>query len=176
MIVLGIVLIILNVGIVFYNRLVYCENKVEESLSGIDVSLARRYDLLNNLQETVKGQCTYEKETLLQLVNLRKNMSIEEKSALNQSYEKIQNHWIALSESYPDLKANEGFIQLQKALVECENHIQASRRFYNANVSIYNQKISSFPYVLFASICSLEKKAYFIATEQEKETVKIEVE
>jgi len=156
-----------------YNSFQRIGIKVEEADAGIDVSLTKRYDVLTSLVEVVKGYANYEKEVLVEVVQLRQGMSIKERTEVNQkmdnNFEKIN----VLVESYPNLKANENFIQLQRTIVDVEDHLQASRRMYNSNVSIYNQLVQSFPSNLVASMIKVKEKDFFAVDEMKKETVKI---
>ncbi len=155
-----------------FNRL---SIKVDESISGIDVALTKRYDVLTKMIEVVKGYTKHEKEIMFKIVELRRNMTIAEKSkvndSMNESFDKIN----VLVEKYPDLKASDNFKTLQKAIVDVEEHLQAARRLYNANVSLYNEKVLSFPSSIVAKIKGLTKKDFFAAKENEKENVNIDI-
>lgn len=149
--------------------------KIDESLSGIDIALAKRYDVLTKMIEVVKGYTKHEKETLFAVINLRKEMSLPEKVIEDKKMdENMQKINIAV-ENYPELKSNENFKELQKAIVDVEEHLQASRRCYNSNVSIYNQLIMSFPTSVIAKKKNMTKKEFFKADEIEKETVKVDL-
>lgn len=149
--------------------------KIDESLSGIDIALAKRYDVLTKMIEVVKGYVKHEKETLFAVINLRKGMSLPEKVIEDKKMdENMQKINIAV-ENYPELKSNENFKELQKAIVDVEEHLQASRRCYNSNVSIYNQLIMSFPTSVIAKKKNMTKKEFFKADEIEKETVKVDL-
>lgn len=154
-----------------YNKL---KIKIDESLSSIDVSLAKRYDVLTKMIEVVKGYAKHEKETLFEVVNLRKNMSVNEKADEDKKMDYNIDKINILKESYPKLKANENFLELQKTIYDVEEHLQASRRFYNSNVAKYNELIYMFPSNIVAKIFSFKKIEYFKATDEEKENVKIE--
>lgn len=149
--------------------------KIDESLSGIDIALAKRYDVLTKMIEVVKGYVKHEKETLFAVINLRKGMSLPEKVIEDKKMdENMQKINIAV-ENYPELKSNENFKELQKAIVDVEEHLQASRRCYNSNVSIYNQLIMSFPTSVIAKKKNMTKKEFFKADEIEKENVKVDL-
>lgn len=147
--------------------------KVEEADSGIDVALTKRYDVLTKMMDVVKAYKNYENETLLEVINLRKGMTMDEKVAennkMNSNFEKLQ----VIAEAYPELKSSENYKTLQQSIVEVEEHLQAARRMYNANVSKFNQMLVTFPTSVIASSKRLSKKAFFEAESIKKEDVKI---
>ena len=149
--------------------------KIDEANSDIDVSLAKRYDVLTKMIDVVKGYAKYEQETLFKTVELRKNMTIKEKNEVNQLMEENFEKINALAENYPDLKASENYKTLQKAIADVEEHLQASRRLYNSNVSSYNQKIVTFPSSVIANSKGLTKKEFFSVEDQKREDVKIDI-
>ena len=156
------ILIIAGVAVLFgaftYNRFVTLKNRTREAWADIDVQLKRRYDLIPNLMETVKGYMTHEREVLENVVKARSlaisggNISAQSKAedALSGALKSL----FALSENYPNLKANENFVELQRELSDTENKIQAARRFYNTNIRDFNTKIESFPSNIIAGIFS----------------------
>lgn len=172
------ILIIVAVVVTYYNELVKLRHRANESWSDIDVSLKRRYDLIPNLVETVKAYAAHEQQTLERVIQAR-NMAMNASSTadkmkteneLSQTLKSI----FALSENYPELKANENFKQLQSELVDTENKIQASRRFYNTNVRDLNIKIDTFPTNLIANMFSFKKMSLFeIENKEERENVKV---
>lgn len=147
-----IIIIVSIVGlylIVEFNSIIYLRNRARNSFSTIDVFLKKRFDLIPNLVETVKGYTKYEGETIENITKLRNsfdNGDIKSGNKLNETYNKL----IALVESYPDLKASENFLKLQKELTKVENEIAASRRLYINDVTRYNTKIQKFPHMIFA--------------------------
>ena len=149
--------------------------KVEEALSDIDVSLTKRYDVLTKMVDVVKSYQKYEQETLCKIIKLRKDMTLSEKSSVNRSMDEAFTKINALVENYPELKASENVKTLQLAIVDVEEHLQASRRLYNANVSNLNQKIASFPTNIIASMKWIESKEYFMAEEEKRENVEIDL-
>ena len=157
------------------NKLNRAVVKIDEALSGIDVSLTKRYDVLTKMIDVVKGYAKYEQETLFKTIEIRQNMTIQEKNAANKAMEENMEKINALAENYPDLKASENYKTLQKAIADVEEHLQASRRLYNANVSRYNQKIVTFPTSIVASSKGLTKKEFFTAEEKKREDVKIDL-
>ncbi len=176
-IILGIIIILIIYTIAQYNGLVRLKNQAEEAWASIDVQLKRRYDLIPNLVETVKGYASHEKETLEKVIKAR-NMAIsaqnvKEKAEAENFLTGTLKSLFALSENYPNLKANENFLQLQNTLNEIEDNIQNARRYYNAVVRDLNTKIESFPSNLIASMFNFEKKDYFEIEEKEKEPVRV---
>lgn len=175
MIALGIVILFF---IMQYNALIRLKNFVAEAWSGIDVQLKRRYDLIPNLVATVKGYSSHEKQTLEEVVRLRNNAmqakSIEEKGKAEAALTAQLKTVFALAEAYPDLKANQNFLELQKNLADLENHIQLARRYYNGVVREYNTKIHVFPNTLIARIGNFAPSPYFelgASSERENPTV-----
>jgi len=175
------VLIILFLIIFFfvlsYNKFVKLKNHIDEALSSIDVQLKRRYDLIPNLIEIVKGYAKHEQNTLEKVINARnvaqnaKNFS-EKAKAENILTETLKSLF-ALAESYPDLKANQNFLDLQKTLKEIEENIQYARRYYNAEVRDYNILCESFPTNIIAQMFLFKKRDFFEISESERENVKI---
>ena len=174
-IVVAVVLICLVAFISISNTLNRYQVKIEEANSGIDVALTKRYDVLTKMIEVVKGYAKHEKETLFEVINLRKGMSLGEKAAENAKMDKNMEKINVLAESYPELKSSENYNTLQKTIVDVEEHLQASRRMYNANVSQFNQALVTFPSSMIASMKGLTKKEFFEADEAKKEDVKIEL-
>ena len=156
----------------YYNKFVKLRNQAEESWSGIDVQLKRRYDLIPNLVETVKGYATHEKETLEQVIKAR-NMAqsaenLKEKGRAENFLTDTLKSIFALSESYPDLKANENFAELQRTLQEIEDQIQLARRYYNAVVRDLNTAVEAFPSNIVAGLFNFGKREYFEIQESER--------
>ncbi|MFC1608680.1 LemA family protein [Patescibacteria group bacterium] len=184
---IGIILLVILAALVLwvvliYNGLIRLKNRVDEAWSDIDVQLKRRYDLIPNLINTVKGYAAHESETLENVVKARNEAmsaqesgdtkaQIEAENALSSTLKSI----FALSENYPDLKANQNFLELQRELTDTEDKIQASRRFYNGNVRDFNTKIELFPNNFIAGILKFTKREFFeIENEEERENVKVE--
>lgn len=177
-----IVIIALVVLLVFYiigvyNSLVTLRNKVKDQYSQIDVELKRRFDLVPNLVETVKGYAKHEKETLENVINARNsyvssnnmNEQLKADGELTQAISKL----FALSESYPDLKANTNFNNLQSELSEIEQKIVYARQFYNDSVLKLNNKIEMFPSNIIAKMFNFKREVFFEANSQERENVKV---
>jgi len=160
-----------------YNSLVSLRNRVKDSWSQIDVQLKRRFDLIPNLVETVKGYTKHESETLENVIKARNTyMSAtlpEDQMKADGELTKAISKLFALSESYPDLKANTNFVDLQEQLKETENKIAMSRQFYNDVVLQYNNKIEMVPSNIVASIFKFQKQAFFEAGETERENVQV---
>ncbi|SMC92275.1 LemA family protein [Rhizobium sp. RU36D] len=164
---LAILAVLAVYAIVVYNGLVKSRQMTEEAWSGIDVQLKRRADLVPNLIETVKGYASHEKETLENVINLRNRAQgvpagdiqgrAEAEGLLGQALGRV----MALAEAYPDLKANQGFLDLQKSLETIEGEIQMSRRYYNGAARDLNVKVDSFPSNLVARNFGFSKAGYF---------------
>ncbi|OGY41769.1 MAG: hypothetical protein A2Y82_02745 [Candidatus Buchananbacteria bacterium RBG_13_36_9] len=172
------VIILVIVGLIalwlifVYNSLIKGKNRVDEAWSDIDVQLKRRYDLIPNLIETVKGYAGHEKEVFQKVTEARASAmqakSLDEKGKAENTLSQTLKSLFAVAENYPDLKASQNFMQLQDELSDTENKIQASRRFYNGNVRDFNIKIQVFPNNLVAGLLGF--KAYeFFQVEEEKE-------
>ncbi len=177
MIIIGIVVVLLLYIILTYNGLVTLRNRVKESWSDIDVQLKRRYDLIPNLVEVVKGYASHEKETLERVITARNvamsaNGAKEKGEAENVLSGALKNLF-ALSENYPDLKASTNFLELQRELSDTENKIQAARRFYNGNVKDFNTKIETFPANIIANMFNFKANDFFSIADEEKENPQV---
>lgn len=173
-IVFTILMILLIVYISNYNSINKLSIKIDETFSGIDVALAKRYDLLSQMVAAVKGYMKYEKETLLEVIKIRKGMSLEEKEDANKKMDDSSKKINIVIEKYPELKADKNVMLLQKAILDCEEHLQAARRLYNSSVSQYNQKIVTFPGNMIAKKLNATKKEFF-KVEEEKKDYKVEL-
>jgi LemA protein len=179
-IILAIIIIILLIIIALYNGLIRLKNRVAEAYSDMDVQMKRRYDLIPNLVETVKGYAAHEQGTLEKVVAAR-NLAMatgsedaEKKIAAENALSSTLKSIFALAESYPDLKANQNFLELQRELTDTEDKIMASRRFYNANVRDFNTKLQVFPTNVFGSMLGFSAQKYFeVASEVEKAPVSV---
>jgi LemA protein len=180
---IGLILIIVLVivalwAMITYNGLITLKNRVDEAWSDIDVQLKRRYDLIPNLINTVKGYAAHEKDVFEKVTQARTMAmnagTTEEKAGAENMLSGALKSLFAVSEAYPDLKANQNFLELQRELTDTEDKIQASRRFYNGNVRDYNIKIEVFPTNIFAGMMNFAKREFFEAVESEKEVVKVE--
>ncbi len=173
---LVVVLFILFV-ITTYNKMIKLRNRVDEAWSDIDVQLKRRYNLIPNIVETVKGYATHEESVLTKVTEARSNAinatNIQEQGMMENMLSGALKSLFAVSESYPDLKANENFLQLQNELVDTEDKIQASRRFHNGVVRDFNTKIQTFPNSIIAKMFKFIEREFFEIEEEEKENVKV---
>lgn len=176
---IGVIVVIVFLLVIVFNRFVKNKNVVKDAWSNIDVALKRRYDLIPNLVETVKGYAAHEKTTLESVINARNaamavpsddiNAKIKAENQLQQTLRSI----FALGEAYPDLKANAGFLDLQQKLNEIEENLERSRRYYNGTVRENNTYGESFPGVLFAGMFSYQHFDYFEVDEATRENVKV---
>ena len=177
--ILLVVIVVLVVWVIaVFNGLVRMKNRVDEAWSDIDVQLKRRYDLIPNLVETVKGYAAHEQGTLQKVIEARNaamanSGSVESKAKAENALSSTLKSIFALAESYPDLKANQNFAKLQDELSDTENKIQASRRFYNGNVRDFNIKVEVFPNNLINAILRFKKYEFFEAAEGERENIKV---
>lgn len=152
-------------AITSFNGLVRLTNNAKEAWSDIDVQLKRRYDLIPNLVATVKGYASHESTTLEKVVALRNTAmqagSLKEHAEAENQLSGALKSIFALAENYPDLKANQNFLELQRELSDTENKIQAARRFYNTNVRDLNTTVESFPGAIFASLFRFTTREFF---------------
>ncbi|MGC1466471.1 MAG: LemA family protein [Pseudolabrys sp.] len=164
-IVLGVVVILVLWAISIYNGLVAMRQRVNQSFADIDVQLKQRHDLIPNLVETVKGYAAHERGTLEAVVQARNAAvaapGVEQKVAAENMLSGALRQLFALSESYPDLKANQNFQQLQAEITDIENKLAASRRFFNNAVQEYNTGIQQFPAALFAGVFGFSQRQFF---------------
>src|SRR5262245_60341337 len=164
-IVLGVIVLLVLWVIMIYNKLVAMRQRVGQSFADVDVQLKLRHDLIPNLVETVKGYATHERGTLEAVVNARNAAIAAQGPAQQAAAENMLTgalrQLFALSEAYPDLKANQNFQQLQTEIADVENKIAAARRFFNNSVSEYNAGIQQFPAALFASTLGFREQAFF---------------
>lgn len=177
-IVIIVVLVLLVLYVIStYNKLVNSKNKVENQFSQVDIQLKRRADLIPNLVETVKGYTKHEEGTFTKVVEARNKAlsanSINEKIEANNELSSALSKLLMLSESYPDLKANENFLSLQNDLKETEDKITYSRQFYNDSAMDFNNVVEMFPSNIIASMFKFKKFEYFKIDEKEKETPKV---
>ena len=177
------VILIIVVGLIVlwaisvYNKLVVLKNRVKDQWAQIDVQLKRRFDLIPNLVETVKGYTKHESETLEAVIKARNTYvsatlpedQMKADGELTQAISKL----FALTESYPDLKANTNFQALQQELTETESKIASARQFYNDTVMVYNNKVAMVPSNIIASLFKFEKEAFFEANETERQNVQV---
>ncbi len=178
-IILAIVLILVIAIIGMYNSLVQARVKVDNAWSQIDVQLQRRFDLIPNFVETVKGYMTHEKETFEKIAELRTSWanagSVSEKATLDGELSTALKTIMAVSESYPELKANQNFADLSEELRNTENKISFSRQFYNDTVTMYNTKLQVFPSNIIAGMFNFKSRDLFKAESDEaRKNVKVD--
>lgn len=163
--------------IALYNSLIRLNNRVKEAFSDIDVQLKRRYDLIPNLVETVKGYMQHEAQTLEKVTAARTQAmnagTLKERAQAENQLSETLKSLFAVSENYPDLKASQNFLQLQDEISDTENKIQAARRFYNGQVRDFNTKIEVFPNNIFASKLKFKKYEFFESSEEERKNVQV---
>ena len=173
-----VIAVIVIAVIVMYNGFIKLKNNCEEAFATMDVYLKKRYDLIPNLVETVKGYAAHEKETLTKVIEAR-NMAqgaatVEEKIAGENQLQGTLKSLFAIAENYPDLKANQNFLDLQDQLKKVEEDIANSRKYYNAVVKQFNVKCEAFPSNIIAGIFKFEKKAMFeVDSAEERQNVKV---
>lgn len=173
--IVALILVIVFWYIGIMNKLRQLELKVHEAESGIDVALTKRYDLLTKLLDTTKGYAKHEAETLEKIVKWRggmpDNASLEDKEEFTKQMNDVSTGINVVVEQYPDLKANTVFKELQAAVTNTEEHLQAARRLYNANVTHINHVIVTFPQSIVANAIHMETKSYFEAEEKKRQDV-----
>lgn len=180
-VIIGLVVFTLFWGILTYNGFVKLVNRAKEAWADIDVQLKRRYDLIPQLLNTVKGYAAHERGVFEEVTKARTQAMTSEQSGDVKDVSKSENmlsgalkSLFAVAENYPDLKANQNFLELQRELSDTENKIQASRRFYNANVRDLNTKTETFPHNIIAGMFKFDKREFFeIERGEEREPVEV---
>ena len=176
-IILFVILILILIILSMYNKLVKLQNRVKRSQSNIEVCLNKRFNLIPNIVECVKGYSKYEKKTLEEITSLRsnfnsqKNMSLKEASEMNNEL----NRYLAIVENYPDLKANSEFMSLQNKLSNIEDELQRIRHIYNDDVTRYNTTIESVPSNIVAAMFAFKQAELFQIDEEKKENIKVKI-
>lgn len=171
-IILGVlVLIILLWWISTANGFIAAGNKIKEAESDIEVALTKRYDMLTKLLDVAKNFMTHEIETVTKVIELRRGMSVDELSKANAEMDSLSGKLVAVAENYPELRSSENFKQLQEGIRDAEEHLQAARRLYNANVNSYNTAIAMFPGRIIANAKGLVPAQLFRAEESKKQDV-----
>ena len=177
-ILIGIVIFLAISCLIIYNSLIKSRNLVKEAFSTMDVYLKKRWDLVPNLVEVVKGYTSYENSTLTNITELRSNsyndLTMDKKININEQLTNAISNIIAVSENYPELKASENFLNLSKSLTKIEDDIANSRKYYNGTVRIYNNKIQMFPSNIVASLFNFKEASMFEAGIEEKNNVKVD--
>jgi LemA protein len=162
----GILVLLLIVGVVAYNRFVAQKQQIKDAWANIDTELRRRYDLIPNLVETVRGYASHERAVFENVTKARAAATAATGSPASQAAAEgplvaALRQLLAVAEAYPDLKANQNFLALQSELANTEDRLQTSRRFYNANVRDYNQRVKQFPSVIIASMFGFKEEEFF---------------
>ena len=169
-IIIGVIAVIVVWIIIAFNSLVVLKNRAKEAWSDIDVQLKRRYDLIPNLVETVKGYATHERELFEKVTKARASamsaQGAKEKAGAENMLSDTLKSLFAVSENYPDLKASTNFLELQRELSDTEDKIQAARRFYNTNVMSLNTSVESFPSNMIARAFAFKKEEFFELEEE----------
>ncbi len=173
-----IILVILGVSVILsYNGFVKSRNQIEEAFSTMDVYLKKRYEMIPRLVEIVKQYSIHEKETLERIVQARsmaiKASTVEERGQNENMLSGALKSLFAISEGYPELKANENYLELQTQLADLEDEISQSRKYYNGVVKVMNNKVEIFPSNLFAKLFGFNRYPYFMADEYERQNVEI---
>lgn len=173
--VIALVLIILAWYISTLNGLRRTQVKIKESVSGIDVALTKRFDVLTKMVDVAKSYATFEKSTILEAVKLRNGMSMRERTQATEAMNQAAKELNFLAENYPQLHANENFRQLQVAIMDVEEHLQGARRAYNSNVSSLNRQIVSFPTSIVAGMSGIHAEDFFEAEESKRADVDVKI-
>lgn len=178
-------IIIMGIGLILiyyfvtYNKFMKLNNRVKESFATMDVYLKKRWDLIPNVVEVVKGYAKHEKDTLKEIVAIRNEdydkMSQDEKIKTNKQINRGISKLMALVENYPDLKASESFLMLSQKLSSIEDEIAQSRKYYNAVVRDFNDKVEMIPSNIVAKTLGYKTKSMFVADDETRESVKVEL-
>ena len=167
------VLLIVIWGISTVNGFKKKEIRVQEGLSGVEVALTKRYDMLTKLLDTAKRYIAHENEVFSKVIELRRGMSIDEMNTAQQQMDNLSGRLFAVAEGYPELRSSDVFVELQRGIRDAEEHLQAARRLYNTNVTAYNTAIVMFPAKLLAG--DRQPKEFFAADEAKREDVKMPI-
>lgn len=177
-IILGVVIVLVIIVIGWYisvmNKIKTTEVKIDESRSGIDVALTKRFDVLTKLLDITKAYAQHEKFTLMETIKMRKGMTLQECSDANSKMTEAAKAINVVAEAYPELKSSENFKQLQITVADVEEHLSAARRAYNSNVSSYNQTIVRFPDSIVAKNIGAASKEFFEADDEKRADVKMD--
>ena len=147
------------------------EIRVQEGLSGVEVALTKRYDMLTKMLDTAKGYMAHENELFAKVIELRRGMSVAEMNDASRQMDALSGRFFAVAEGYPELRSSDVFVELQRGIRDAEEHLQAARRLYNANVSAYNTAIAMFPAKLLAG--ARQPKEFFAADAGRRGDVKM---
>ena len=171
-----IVILVVIVAIVFWcirtvNGFKKKEIRVQEGLSGVEVALTKRFDMLTKMLDTAKGYMAHESELFTKVIELRRGMNIAEMNSAQQQMDSLSGKLFAVAEGYPELRSSDVFTELQRGIRDAEEHLQAARRLYNSSVTAYNMAIAMFPAKLLAG--SRQPKEFFAADASKREDVKM---
>ena len=170
-IILVVVLIIVIWCISTVNGFKKKDIRVQEGLSGVEVALTKRYDMLTKMLDTAKGYMAHENDLVTKVIELRRGMSVEEMNTAVQQMDSLSGKFFAVAEGYPELRSSDVFVELQRGIRDAEEHLQAARRLYNVRVTAYNTAIVMFPAKLLAG--SRQPKEFFAADAEKREDVKM---
>ncbi len=174
---LVVIVVVVVIFVIYYNSLVKLRNMANAAWADIDVQLKRRHDLVPNLVEVVKGYAAHERQTLESVIKARSKAltasTIEQRAEAEAELTRMLRGLLALVENYPDLKANQNFLELQKQLTEIEDQIQLARRYYNAVVRDYNIRTEVFPSNIIASMFGFRKMPYFQIEDEDREVPRV---
>ena len=177
-IIIAVIVLAVIVFMVLYNRLVQARNRVDNAWSQIDVQLQRRHDLIPNLVETVKGYAAHERQTLEAVVQARNNAVAAQSPAEQAQAENVLTgalrQLFAVAEAYPDLKANQNFLNLQEELTSAEDRIAYARQYYNDSVQKFNTKIQTVPASIIANMFGFKEKEYFEPEQEARATPRVQ--
>lgn len=178
-IVIGVIIAIAIYFLIQYNSFIKANNIVKEAFSTMDIYLKKRWDLVPNLVEVVKGYASHEKDVFEQITKLRtntyQNMSMNKKINVNEQLTQGISKIMAISENYPDLKASQNFLELSRELTKIEDEIANSRKYYNGSVRIFNTKIQIFPNNIMAKLFNFKEANMFEANSEEKNNIKVDL-
>jgi LemA protein len=176
-VIIVVVLILAVVGWIIStsNRFRVLTVKIDEADSGIDVALTKRYDTLTKLMDVVRAYAKHEQDVFSQTIQLRAGMGMAQRAEASTQMDTLTSRLFAVAENYPELRSSDNYMQLQDAIVDAEDHLQAARRVYNMNVSSYNAAIVMFPASVIANNQGLTAKDFFEAEERKREDVKIDL-
>jgi LemA protein len=178
LVIIGIVVVLGIILVSMYNGLVGSRLRVREAWSGIDVQLKRRLSLIPNLVETVKGYAAHERETLEAVTRARSQLdnagTAQQAAQANNMLTQALRSLFAVSEAYPDLKANENFLELQRELSDTEEKISYARQFYNRNVLSYNTKVQTFPTLVIAGMFNFQTEEFFETEEEARQDIRVD--
>lgn len=176
-IIIGVIVLIALIFIYYYNRFTVLSNRIDNSLSQIDVQLKKRADLVPNLINTVKGYAKHEKELVKEVTEARKHLvsakNIKEKVAAGSELQSALRSVFAIAENYPNLKANENFLQLQQELAAIEDKVAYARQYYNDSILTYNNMVETFPGNMFAKVYGHKEKDFIEIKAEEKAVPKV---